>query len=148
MTLPALEPTVTRLETWATERSIECRRGVLELGTAFPVVTVVGFKPDDLDLFLALAGALPPAVLVIDAPVLSDEDLRLATALTADLKGGAERSHYRQVIADASSHLGKVHDITVTAFAPGIARVVIYRAATDWGDGLFSIIDVLKAESR
>ena len=135
-----------RAEAWTAEQSIALHHGILELGSSLPQVTVLAFAPEDLALFLTLAGALPAKLIAIDAPTLSEEDLRLASALTVDLKGGEERSRYRQVIADARPHLGKVHELTATAFAAGLGRAVVFRAATDWGAALFGVVETLRQQ--
>ena len=87
---------------------------------------------------------MPATTLVVSAPALSDEDLKLATGLVPRLKHPPERRHYQQVIADATSHLGELQQIRVVAFGPAFQRAVLLQASADWGEELFSLASSLE----
>lgn len=146
MAIGELESVLKRLRTWAHGRSAGIHEGIVELGDSFPHVTVVGFEPADLALFLTLAEQLPTAVVAIDAPPLSEEDIRLATALTGELTDPGERAHFKEVMTEARNHLGKVHEIQAVAFGPGLERAVVFRSATEWGADLFSLAKELASD--
>jgi hypothetical protein len=137
--LVELESVLKRLRAWAQDHSAQVEEGIIELGESFPQLTVVGFGPDDIALFLTLAGLLRPTVVALNAPPLNEEDLRLANALAADLTDPEERAHFKKVVTAARAYLGKVHEINAAAFAPGVERAVVFRSATDWGAELFSL---------
>jgi len=146
LSLPALEPTVAAITEWAQARSIAVHEGILELGSALPEVTVIGFEPDDVQLFLTLAGALERPVLVLNPMTFDEQGLRLASALAQGLRDPKERQSYNAAIAEAKAHLGQLQHLTAHAFAAGLARVVTFRATTDWGDPLLNLTDDLTDE--
>jgi hypothetical protein len=144
--LPALEPTLAAITEWAQPRSIVVHEGILELGSALPEVTVVGFDPDDIELFLTLAGALDRPVVVVNPLVFDEQGLRLATALVQELREPKARRFYNAAIADAKPHLGHLQQLTVHAFSGDLTRVVTFRAATDWGEPLLNLGDDFEEE--
>lgn len=146
MALPELESLLVTIKTWAEDRSVPVGDGILELGPAFPHMTVVGFEPEDLTLFLTLADALPAATVAVNAPALSEEDLRIAKALAGSLKTPEDRRHYAKVATDAKAYLGRIHDLTAIAFAARLERAVVFRASSDWGEPIFELAGMLEAE--
>ncbi len=137
--LTALEPLLDKLLHWASEGPVPVTKGVIELGESYPEITVVAFDPDDVDVFCALAGRLPTGILSVYAPKLSEEDIRLAHALVPELKHPPERRHYQQVIAEVATHVGEVHELRVTAFAPSLERAVVLQAQVDWAADFFDL---------
>ena len=145
MSLTELESTVASIGAWAktAKPAIAVHGGIIELGATFPEVTVVGFSPDDVALFLALATELPSCLVVIDAPVLTEEDLRLAEALAEGASSASDDGFPTALIEEARGHLGEIHRVTATAFAPGLGRALRFRAETDWGAPLFGLMDLI-----
>jgi len=139
--LPALEPVINAIRAWAESQNIPVHEGLIELDDSFPQIDVIGFDASDSDLFLTLAKALVRPVIVLNAPPLNEEDLRLAKGLAGDLPDAVDKRYYGGLVAAAKSHLGKVHNLTAHAFAPDLSRVVTLRAATDWAEPIFGLLD-------
>jgi len=139
--LPALEPVLAAITEWAQARSIVVHEGILELGSALPEVTVVGFDPDDIALFLILAGALERPIVAINPLVFDEEGLRLASAFVQELREPQDRRFYNAAIADAKPHLGHLQQLVAHAFSGDLTRVVTFRATTDWGEPLLNLRD-------
>jgi len=144
--LPDLAPVLAALNEWARAHSVPVHEGILELSDALPQVTVVGFDPEDVDLFLTLATALERPVLVLNQMILTPESLLLVEEIAASHKPASDRRYYAGVIAAARSHLGELEGLTAYAFAPDLARVVVFRASTDWGAPLFDLSAGLDGE--
>ncbi|MEO8030108.1 MAG: hypothetical protein ABI765_04625 [Gemmatimonadota bacterium] len=145
MALNDLESMVEVIGQWAKARSIPADDGILELGDSLPRVTVVAFAPEDVELFLKLAGTLQAAVVVVNAAPLTTEDLTLVKTLVENQGSNEQKRYFTKVIADAKKHLGRVHHLDAYAFAPGLERVVVLRAATEWGAPLFELSSLLEA---
>jgi hypothetical protein len=146
LALPALEPVVTAIKEWAQARSIVVHEGLLEVGNALPEITVVGFDMNDIQLFFTLAAALDQPTLVLNPLTFDEEGMRLVNGLAQGLREPRDREYYKTAIASAKPHLGKIQEITVHAFPSGLARVVTFRAATDWGAPLLSLSQDLGEE--
>ena len=140
MPLPELESTLKTLQDWARAHHVTIATGMVELSDDFPQVTIRGFEPQDLDLFLALADQLNPKVLALDAPPFDEGDLDLARAFTGRINDIEERAVFNRRLAEARGHVGKVHTITVVAFTPGLERALLYRAVVAWAEELFGIM--------
>jgi hypothetical protein len=141
LALTTLEPTRDAIVTWAQDHSVPLSEGLLELGDALPEITVVGFSPDDLEPYLALLDALHPSIVVLNPHTFDDEGLRLVQGLAGRLQDPKDRRYYNGLIEAAKSHLGQIQHLTAYAFANDLARVVVFRAATDWAEPLFALVD-------
>ena len=146
MPLPDLDSVLAALNEWARAHSVPVHEGILELGAAIPQVTVVGFDPQDVELFLTLATAFDRPVLVLDQTGLTPESLLLLQEMAASRKPAADRRYFAGLVAAARPHLGELESITAYAFAPDLARVVVFRATTEWGAPLFDVAGDLEAE--
>lgn len=146
MALDSLQPLLEKLQDWAGTASIPIAPGILELTESFPAVTVVAFTPEDVDTFCTLARTMGVALLILNAPPLSDEDLRLAKGLASDLKHPADRRHYQHVIEGAAAHLGELHELHAVGFAPTGERAIVLHASPDWAEEIFSLASLLREQ--
>jgi hypothetical protein len=145
MALPDLAPVITSLEAWARAHHVSIGTGTVELSETLPTVTVQGYDSGDIELFLMLADQLKPKVVALDARVFGEGELELARAFTGRIADIEARAAHNRRLIQAQDRLGEVHDVKIYAFAPGLERVLVYTAVTDWGDELFSVMrDVIR----
>jgi hypothetical protein len=143
LTLPTLEPVHETIASWAKEHSLPIQEGIIELGDALPCITVVGFKPEDIRLFLTLLEALKHPVLILNPHYFDEEGLRLVQGLAGRLQDPKDRRYYTGLIDTAKTHLGQLQHLTAYAFSSDLSRAVVFRAATDWAEPLFALVDRL-----
>jgi len=139
--LLALEPLRDTIAAWAKDHGVPIEESILELADALPSATVVGFEPKDVQPYLALLEALRPSIMVVTPHVFDAEGLRLVQGLVGRLTDPKDRKYYNGLIETAKSHLGTLQHLTVYAFASELARVVVFRADTDWAAPLFALLD-------
>ena len=141
MPLVAIEPLRDAISTWAKDHGVPIEESILELADALPSATVVGFKPEDVRPYLALLDVLRPSIIVLNPHIFDEEGLRLVQGLVGRLTDPKDRKYYTGLIETAKSHLGKLQHLTAYAFAGELARVVVFRADTDWATPLFALLD-------
>lgn len=139
--LVTLEPLSDVISTWAKDHRVPIVESILELADALPSATVVGFEPEDVHPYLALLEALSPSIIVVTPHVFNEEGLRLVQGLVGRLTDPKDRKYYNSLIETAKSHLGTLQHLTAYAFASELARVVVFRADTDWAAPLFALLD-------
>lgn len=147
MALDELESTLARIREWASYHNISIKEGILELGEAFPTVTVVGFAPEDVQVFLDLAGMLGSRVLVLDGATVEENELQLAADLAREVTDPEERAHSLRAVKDGRKRLGKLYQLHAVAIGPEVQRAVAFRAAADWSGELFGLTNKLIRDS-
>lgn len=140
MPLAELESTLQTVKDWARAHQVAVAPGMVELSDTLPQVTIRGFEPGDVELFLLLADQLAPKVLAVDAPPFDEADLELARAFTGRINDIEERAVFNRRVAEARAHVGQVHTVMVVALTPALERALVYRAVAAWAEELFGIM--------
>ena len=141
MPLPALEPLRDDLLSWAAKRSLPVTYGLPELSDAYPDITIVGFRPENLLTFCTLAEALERPILLVNLHLFDEENLRLAEGMVADLPDPTMRRHYAPTVATAKEHLGQLQGLDAFAFASDLSRAVVFRSTADWAAPFRDLFD-------